>query len=75
MPKFETYATEALQEEAAAEKEFYNFEVNVYGEVVVKEYSNHVRINKRDWDKFKQRLIPVLKQGDMKHATGNTEAS
>ena len=51
------------------------FEVHVYGEVVVREFETHVRISKRDWDKYKQRLIPVLKQGDRKDGSTNTEAS
>lgn len=48
------------------------FEAHVYGCVVVREFESHVRISKDDWDKYKQRLIPVLKQGDRKN--GNTEA-
>jgi len=50
------------------------FTIHVYHEVVVKEFENHIRISKRDWDRLKRRLIPVLKQeetGDMNHATGN----
>jgi hypothetical protein len=52
-----------------------DFDVEVYGTTVVKVFPNHIRITKTDWDNIKQRLIPVLKQGDMKHATGNTEAT
>ncbi len=48
------------------------FEVSVYGDVLVREFETHVRISKDDWNKYKQRLIPVLKQGDTKD--GNTEA-
>jgi hypothetical protein len=47
------------------------FTVSVYGEVIVKEFETHVRISKDDWNKYKQRLIPAFKQGDMKH--GSTE--
>jgi len=56
------------------EENLRRFTIQVYNEVVVKEFENHIRISKRDWDRLKQRLIPVLKQeetGDMKHATGN----
>lgn len=52
-----------------------DFDVQVYGETVVKEFSNHIRISKTDWNKYKQRIIPVLKQGDMKHASRDTEAT
>jgi hypothetical protein len=51
------------------------FEVHVYGEVIVREFETHVRISKNDWDKYKQRLIPVLKQGDRKDGSTDTEAS
>lgn len=43
----------------------------VYGSTVVEFYGDHVRISLDDWNKYKQRLIPVLKQGEMKH--GSTE--
>lgn len=49
-----------------------DFSVHVFGECIVKDYADHVRINKRDWNKFKQRLIPVLKEET--YASGNTEA-
>ena len=45
--------------------------LGVYGDVVVKEFPSHVRISREDWEKHKQRLIPVLKQGDWKD--GSTE--
>ena len=45
----------------------------VYGETRVEYFEDHVRISLDDWNKYKQRLIPVLKQGDRKHATGNSE--
>ena len=43
----------------------------VYGSTVVEFYGDHVRMSLDDWNKYKQRLIPVLKQGDMKY--GSTE--
>ena len=49
------------------------FDVNVYGECAVKIYAGHVTLSREDWEKYKQRLIPVLQQGDKKHATGNNE--
>lgn len=50
------------------------FTIHVYHDVVVKEFENHIRISKRDWDRLKRRLIPVLKQeetGDKEYAAGN----
>lgn len=47
--------------------------VHVYGDVVVKEFDNHIRIAKNDWLKYNQRLIPVLKQGDRKDATRDNQ--
>lgn len=49
--------------------------IHVYGETVVKEFDNHIRIRKEDWNKFSPRIIEALKQGDKKHATGNTETT
>lgn len=46
-------------------------DVMIYGSTRVDIYDDHVRIPLRDWNDIKQRLIPVLKQGDMKH--GSTE--
>lgn len=69
-----TYLQESFLENAEVVKQegkYHNFFVNVYGTVVVKEFETHIRISMDDWNKFKQRLIPVLKQGDMKD--GSTE--
>jgi UDP-N-acetylglucosamine pyrophosphorylase len=57
---------------AKENEESYNFSVSVYNDVVVKEFKNHIRISMNDWEKFKQRLIPVLKQGET-DATRNRE--
>lgn len=46
-------------------------DVWVCGETRIELYLDHVRISLDDWNKLKQRLIPVLKQGDMKD--GSTE--
>jgi hypothetical protein len=48
------------------------FQCLVFGEVVVREFESHIRISKKDWDKYKQRLIPVLKQGDRKDGNAET---
>lgn len=49
------------------------FDVMVYGQTVVREHKTHVRISRDDWEKIKSVIIPLLKQGDVKHATGNNE--
>jgi hypothetical protein len=69
-----SYFEESLMEnEETIERygKYNHFVVHVYGDVVLKEFEKHVRISKSDWEKYKQRLIPVLKQGEMKH--GSTE--
>ncbi len=74
-----SYHSDALHENnevpMKADERYKPFEVHVYGEVVVREFETHVRISKNDWDKYKQRLIPVLKQGDRKDGSTDTEAS
>jgi hypothetical protein len=53
-------------------EESFIFGVTVYNDVVVKEFKNHIRISMKDWNNYKQRLIPVLKQGE-ENATRNSE--
>ena len=67
-----TFSEDNLRENEEANK-YNSFTVQVHGEVVVKEFKNHVRISKRDWDKFSPQIIEALKQGDKKHATGSIE--
>ena len=43
----------------------------IYGTTRVEFYDEHVPIPLSDWNDIKQRLIPVLKQGDSKN--GSTE--
>lgn len=53
------------------EKEDDRKDVWIMGTTRVEFYQDHVRIPLSDWNEIKQRLIPVLKQGDMKN--GSTE--
>jgi hypothetical protein len=64
-----TFNYENFLENEASRK----YDISVYGDCVVKEYENHIRINKRDWIKFKRQIIAALETGDTKHATGNNE--
>ena len=44
----------------------------VYGTTRVEYFEDSVRIPINDWNKLKQRLIPVLKQGDTKDGNAET---
>ena len=63
---------EELHMEVPLPKPMYDFQISVYGETVVREYQNKIEISLSDWEKIKGRLIPVMKQGEVKHATGNS---
>ncbi len=65
----QTFNYENFLENEASRK----YDVAVYGECVVKEYENHVRIRKADWIKYKRQIIAALEKGDMNRATGNNE--
>lgn len=70
----ESYMKEAYRENSEVDKNI-PFTVHVYGEVVVKEFSSHIRISKEDWNKFRPQIVAALKQGDRNHATGNRETN
>lgn len=47
-------------------------DVWIYGTTRVEFYEDYVRIPMSDWNDIKQRLIPVLKQGDRKYGNAET---
>ena len=63
----------SYRKEIYAENEQYDFEIHVYGQTVIKEFEDHVRIRLNDWNEIKQLVIPALKQGDKKHATRSSK--
>ena len=65
-----SYERDISQENCNAEK-MHLVHIHVYGSTIVKEFKDHIRISSDDWEKIKQWLIPILKQGDREHATGN----
>ena len=50
------------------------YDISIYGGCVVKEFGDHIRINKQDWNKYKRQIIAALETGDKKDATRNNEA-
>lgn len=57
-----TYRERTLQE-----NEEKMMDIEVHGTTVVKKFSNHIRIANADWDKIKQQVLPVMKQGAKNH--------
>lgn len=65
---------ESLMVEVELPKERYD--ISIYGTTMIKEYRDKIEISLNDWEKIKQRLIPVMKREET-NATRNyeTEAS
>lgn len=63
----------SYSKETCDENEQYDFDIHVFGETIVKEFKDHVRIKLDDWNEIKQLVIPALKQGDKKHETRSSK--
>lgn len=64
------YGKEAFRENQELDQPW---SVEVYGDTVVKNFSNHIRINKNDWEKIKKSVINVMQNKGEKNANGSNE--
>ena len=49
-----------------------HYDISVYGMTLVREYKDKIEISLNDWERIKERLIPVMKREET-NATRNSE--